>query len=304
METAQTAGRLSAGEGRCQRFATGAAGYLITFFLAAAAGSAQAAPPDLPGPTDSDSWQFAIAPYLWLPNVSGDFRFSGSSSTGGGNLDIGTGPDSYLQNLQFLLMLQAEARKGNWSIFGDAIYLDFNRQDTTLKSVTAGNGARIIVPRDVATDVGSSMTGGMLQLAAGYRALRAPWGNIEPFGGLRYLNLSASAHWTLSATFTQQGATLAQQGSVSQTENLVDAIFGVRGRFNLSSNGRWYVPYYVDVGIGSSSYTLQASAGAAYAAKWGDIHLSYRYLTYEVKGGELIQRLTFKGPMLGAVFRF
>ncbi|WP_427309125.1 hypothetical protein [Cupriavidus sp. H39] len=304
METAQAAGRLSAGEGRCQRFTTGAAGYLIAVFLAAAAGSAQAAPPDLPGPTDSDSWQFAIAPYLWLPNVSGDFRFSGSSSTGGGNLDIGTGPDSYLQNLQFLLMLQAEARKGNWSIFGDAIYLDFNRQDTTLKSVTAGNGARIIVPRDVATDVGSSMTGGMLQLAAGYRALRAPWGNIEPFGGLRYLNLSASAHWTLSATFTQQGATLAQQGSVSQTENLVDAIFGVRGRFNLSGNGKWYVPYYVDVGIGSSSYTLQASAGAAYAAKWGDIQLSYRYLTYEVKGGELIQRLTFKGPMLGVVFRF
>ncbi|WP_157637365.1 hypothetical protein [Cupriavidus sp. UYPR2.512] len=304
MKAVQTAGRLSAAEGRCQRFTTGATKYLIAFFFTAAAGLAQAALPDSPDPSDSNGWQFAIAPYLWLPNVSGDFRFSGSSSTGGGNLDIGTGPDSYLQNLQFLLMLQAEARKGNWSIFGDAIYLDFNRQDTTLKSVTAGNGARIVVPRDVATDVGSNMTGGMLQLAAGYRALRAPWGNLEPFGGLRYLNLSASAHWTLSATFTQQGATLAQQASVSQTENLVDAIIGVRGRFNLSRNGRWYVPYYIDVGSGSSSYTLQVSAGAAYAAKWGDIQLSYRYLSYKVNGGELIQRLTFKGPMLGMMFRF
>ncbi|SOY64378.1 conserved hypothetical protein [Cupriavidus taiwanensis] len=276
----------------------------MVFLFTAAAGLARAALPASPAPPDSDGWHFAIAPYLWLPNVSGDFRFSGSSSTGGGNLDIGMGPDSYLQNLQFLLMLQAEARKGNWSIFGDAIYLDFNRQDTTLKAVTAGNGTRVVVPRDVATDVGSSMTGGMLQLAAGYTALRAPWGNIEPFGGLRYLNLSASAHWTLSTTFTQQGATLARQGSVSQTENLVDAIIGVRGRFNLSRNGRWYVPYYVDVGSGSSSYTLQVSAGAAYAAKWGDIQLTYRYVRYEVNGGELIQRLTFKGPMLGMAFRF
>ncbi|KAF7962871.1 hypothetical protein AWV80_16145 [Cupriavidus sp. UYMU48A] len=274
---------------------------LAALFLAAAAGSAQAATADPPA---SDEWQFAIAPYLWLPNVSGDFRFSGSPSTGGGNLNIGTGPDSYLQNLQFLLMLQAEARKGNWSMFGDAIYLDFNHQDTTLKSVAPGNGASIVVPRDVASDVGSNMTGGMLQLAAGYTALRAAWGNVEPFGGLRYLNLSANVHWTLSATFTQQGATLARQGSISQTENLVDAIIGVRGRFNFGSNGRWYVPYYFDIGTGSSRYTLQASAGAAYAASWGDIQLSYRYLNYELNGGDLIQRLTFKGPMLGVVFRF
>jgi hypothetical protein len=290
----------NAAKGRRQR-ATSRRQRLAALFLAATAGSAHAATPD---PSANDGWQFAIAPYLWLPNVSGDFRFSGSSSTGGGNLDIGTGPDSYLQNLQFLLMLQAEARKGNWSIFGDAIYLDFNHQDTTLKSVTAGNGAGIVVPRDVTTDTGSSMTGAMLQLAAGYTAMRAPWGNVEPFGGLRYLNLSANAHWTLSATFMQQGATLARQGSVSQTENLVDAIIGVRGRFNIGGNGRWYVPYYFDIGTGSSSYTLQASAGAAYAASWGDIQLSYRYLTYELSGGDLIQRLTFKGPMLGVVFRF
>ncbi len=273
---------------------------LLLAGTAVTAAPANAALPD----SDSDRWQFAIAPYLWLPNVSGAFRFSGSSAAGGGNLDIGTGPDSYLSNLQFLLMLQAEASKGNWTIFADAIYLDFSRQDTTLTSVSGGNGGRVLVPRDAATDVGSSLTGGLLQLAAGYHALRANWGNVQPFAGLRYLNLSASAHWTLSATFTQQGETLARQGSVAQTENLIDAIVGVRGRFNLSSDGRWYVPYYIDVGTGSSAYTVQASAGTAYSATWGDIQLSYRYLTYQIKGGELIQRLTFKGPVLGVVFRF
>lgn len=301
MKQTQAAGRPSAPAGpRVKPGGPRRAAALLIAATAAATVSAHAAPPE----GDSDHWQFAVAPYLWLPNVSGAFQFSGSSGTGGGNLDIGTGPDSYLSNLQFLLMLQAEASKGNWTIFADAIYLDFSHQDTTLTSVNGSGGNRVLVPRDVTTDVGSSLSGGLLQLAAGYHALRAPWGNVEPFGGLRYLNLSASAHWSLSSTFTQQGATLATQGSVAQTENLVDAIIGVRGRVNLSSNGRWYVPYYVDVGTGSSTYTVQASAGAAYAAKWGDIQLSYRYLTYQTDGSELIHRLTLKGPMLGAVFRF
>jgi hypothetical protein len=55
----------------------------IAVLLAMAAGPSQAAAPD---PND---WQFAIAPYLWFPNVSGALRFSGSSSTGGGILDVG-----------------------------------------------------------------------------------------------------------------------------------------------------------------------------------------------------------------------
>lgn len=35
--------------------------------------------------------------------------------------------------------------------------------------------------------------------------------------------------------------------------------------------------HYVDVGTGSSTYTVQGSAGAAYSATWGDLQLSYRY---------------------------
>lgn len=268
---------------------------MFAILLALAAGPLRAASPD------PDAWQFAIAPYLWFPNVSGALRFS---PPGGGNIDVGTGPDSYLQNLQFLFMLQAEASKGNWTVFADAIYLDFSQQQTNLKSVSGGNGAPVFVPRDVATESSSGMSGALFQLATAYTAIRAPGWTVEPFGGIRYLNISAHANWTLSATFTDQGATLARQGSVSQTANIVDAIIGVRGRINLGSSGKWYVPYYADIGTGTSAYTLQASAGLSYAAGWGDIQLSYRYLTYEMGGSELVQRLTFKGPMLSAVFHF
>lgn len=271
-------------------------GIAVLFAITTSSGHAEA--------PDANGWRFTIAPYLWLPNVSGALSFSGNSSTEGGRLDLGTGPDSYLQNLQFLLMLQAEATKGDWAIVADAAYLDFSHQQTTLKTIGAASGATIAIPRELATNTGSSLSGGLFGFAAAYTALRAQWGTVEPLGGLRYLNLSASANWALSATFTQQGATLATQGSLSQTANIVDGIIGIRGRIRVGRNNRWYVPYYLDVGTGSSRYTVQASAGAAYAAKWGDVQLNYRYLTYQLGSGDLVQRLTLKGPMLSVAFRF
>lgn len=271
-------------------------GVAILFAIASSSGHAES--------PDANGWRFAIAPYLWLPNVSGALNFSGNSSTGGGRLDLGTGPDSYLQHLQFLLMLQAEASKGDWAIVADAAYLDFSHQQTTLNTVGAASGASIAIPRELATNTGSSLSGGLFGLAGVYTALRAQWGTVEPLAGLRYLNLSANANWALSATFTQQGATLATQGSLSQTANIVDGIIGVRGRIRAGGSDRWYVPYYLDVGTGSSRYTVQASGGAAYAAKWGDVQLVYRYLTYQLGSGELVQRLTLKGPMLSVAFRF
>jgi hypothetical protein len=147
------------------------------------------------------------------------------------------------------------------------------------------------------------MNGALFQLAAGYKGVRVPWGVGRAVRRPPVPDPSAHANWTLSATFTNQGATLARQGSVSQTANIVDGIVGVRGRLNLGGS-RWYLPYYADIGGRTSEYTMQASAGMAYAARWGDIQLSYRYLTYQMGGSELIQRLTFTGPMLSALFRF
>ncbi|WP_208647747.1 hypothetical protein [Cupriavidus lacunae] len=225
--------------------------------------------------------------------MSGDLGFSGSSSTGGGRLDVGMRPDSYLQNLQFLLMLQAEASKGNWTILADAAYLDFGHEQTTVNTVGAGNGATVVIPRDVATEAGSSLSGGLFGLAVAYTALHVPWGTIEPLGGLRYLNLSANPNWTLSATFTGQGATLAREGSLTQTANIVDGIVGVRGRIRLGDSGRWYMPYYFDFGTGSSRYTVQASGGAAYAAKWGD----------PIAGCQLLECLAWNIPSSQSLFR-
>jgi hypothetical protein len=95
----------------------------------------------------------------------------------------------------------------------------------------------------------------------------------------------------------------AQSGSISQREDLWDLIVGLRGRARLGG-GSWYLPYYLDVGGGSSALTAQALLGVGYAFKWGEIVGSYRYVFYDMKDDGLLQDVRFAGPAIGATFRF
>jgi len=49
-----------------------------------------------------------------------------------------------------------------------------------------------------------------------------------------------------------------------------DGILGVTGQVWLG-DGRWYMPYYMDVDTGSSNRTWQALLGLGYAFDWGDV---------------------------------
>jgi len=64
------------------------------------------------------------------------------------------------------------------------------------------------------------------------------------------------------------------------------------------------VPYYLDVGLGSSTHTWQGLMGLAYTYGWGDVLLSYRHLSYGQSSDKFIQNLSLSGPLLGATFRF
>ena len=72
----------------------------------------------------------------------------------------------------------------------------------------------------------------------------------------------------------------------------------------LDSEGRWFVPYYVDVGWGDDSRSWQAYAGVGYRFGWGDVIAAYRHLQYDQSGGALVQDLKLGGPLIGASFRW
>ena len=267
---------------------------LITISLPAYAG--EPAPPD--------KWTFAVRPYLWAPGISGTLKYDIPPSGGGGaTVDLA----SYiLQNLNFALMLSAEARKGDWSVLTDVVYLDVESDDSEVKSVSfAGPGGRVDVSAgaDVGTKV--NLSGFEWELAGAYTVARGGNSSLDVLAGFRYLGIEAETDWQLSGSITGPGAgqSFASSGSVSDRVDLWDAIIGIRGSVGLGDS-RWAIPYYLDVGTGTSAMTWQGAAGIEYRFHWGDLQLMYRHLYYDLKGDKLLQNVSLSGPALGVNFRF
>ena len=248
-----------------------------------------------------DQWKFSITPYLWLPNINGTLKYSVPPDAGG-SPEVEAGPNDYLENLQAVIMISGEARKDRWSVFTDVIYLSFSDEDSTVKSVDF-SGGRLSSSTNVATS--SSLRGTAWTLGAGYAVQTGKAATLDVFGGLRYFSLQASTGWQLTADITGPGGvhTFPRTGGISEGEDLWDGIIGIRGRVPLGRS-YWSIPYYLDVGTGSSSLTWQGILGIDYSFKWGGVILAYRNLYYDQKDDKLVQNLSFSGPALGVTFRF
>jgi hypothetical protein len=111
--------------------------------------------------------------------------------------------------------------------------------------------------------------------------------------------------WNLELDVTAPGGgvVLPAQGSLEEEVDLWDGIIGVRGHVKFG-DGKWSVPYYADVGTGSSDRTWQALAGISYAFNWGELMFMYRHLAFDEGSDGLMQDFSFSGPGLGARFHF
>lgn len=251
----------------------------------------------------TEKWQFEVTPYLWLPNIEGTLSFDiPSGSNASPNVEVG--PVDYLEALDIGGMLALGARKGKWSVFTDLIYLDFSAEKSTVKSVNF-TGTHVSVGAGLDVTTASSLEGFQWTFAGGYNFVQSERATLDLFGGFRYFGVEASIDWALTAAITSPvgGKAFPRSGTLSQSEDLLDAIVGGRGRVNLGKS-KWYLPYYLDIGTGSSDFTWQGLLGVAYAFKWGDIKLAYRHLDYNTDEGKLLEDFRFSGPAFGATFRF
>ena len=272
---------------------------LIT--LATLAALALCGPLGAAAQTPGNQWTFSITPYLWLPNIDGTLKYSVPPGAAG-SPEVEVGPNDYLENLTFVMMISGEARKGRWSAFTDFIYLDFSNEDSSVKSINFG-GTQVSSSANVSTD--SSLKGLLWTLGVGYAVLPGRPVEMDIFGGLRYFGLEVSTDWQLTATVTGPGAgqTFPRTGSISQREDLWDGIIGFRGRIWIGGSN-WSIPYYSDIGTGSSYLTWQGMIGVAYSFKVVSLTLAYRHLYYDQKNDKLIQDMRFSGPALGVGFRW
>ena len=97
-------------------------------------------------------WHFSLTPYVWVPGISGDLKFKippGAS----GSPQVHAGPADVLGFLNFAFMGAVGARKGNWSVFSDFIYLDLSGDKASVKNIR-GPGGNVEIPVNANTELG------------------------------------------------------------------------------------------------------------------------------------------------------
>jgi len=274
-------------------------------------------------------WRFRLTPYVWLPTINAriDYPVSGLPGGGGGGGGIGggggngngdngglldgvieseIGPNKYLTKLNFALMLNAEARRGPWVLMGDFIGI---RASGLVSGVTGFKPNLGILPdaslgATLSVGTETRISTGLATLMGGYQWIATPQWELDLLGGVRTGRLSAEMDWTLNAAVTLPNGTpaLERTGTASGSKTPVDAVVGIKGHYRITE--RWSVPYYFDIGAGTSNLTWQAFGGVSYAFDWGNVVVAYRHLHMENDTRDVFKRFSLSGPMIGASFRF
>ena len=251
---------------------------------------------------EGEQWQWTLTPYLWLPTINSNLRFDLPADDGGA-VDSEIGPSDYLTDLNGVLMLAAELRGDEWAFLGDLIWLDLTADTSTVNTVTGG-GDTIVIPRETNLDTETDLSGVVVNLVASRELIRDEHSRIEGLGGLRYFTLDVDLAWELTTTITGPGFTFASEGLISGDTDMFDAVIGARGRWDFGAGNHWYVPWYVDVGTGSSDLTWQAMAGVGYSFTRAGVLFVWRHLDYERDDDDLLQEISFGGPGIGFTWRF
>jgi hypothetical protein len=240
---------------------------------------------------EAKKWEVRAAVYGYLPDIGGHTRFA---APGGGEIDIQS--DDLVRNTELAGMVAIEAQKGRIGIFADEIYMDVG--DGIANSPTLGNGL-VPLPPGVTADAALDIEASVFTVAANLRVVDTERNTFDAFAGARML----WAEGTLDATLRSPLGPIVSIASTVGDDG-VDAIVGVKGRVSLGETGRWFLPYYVDVGAGDADRTSQAAVGIGRTLRFGEVFGTYRYLDYDFKDESLLSDLDLSGPAIGISYRF
>ena len=268
------------------RSAAQTASYLL------AAGVAGLIPIAAQAQTANEPWKWEAAIYGWFPGLSGSTTFP----TGAGGSSIDVSADQLIDATKFAFMGQIQGRKGRWGIWSDLVYSDMGGSQQGSRDFTVG-GQQVGVDADLSFDAKM-----WIWSLAGFYSLDArPESTVDLLFGTRLLDQEQTLDWTLSSTIAQLPG---RSGSSTISSSYWDAIVGIKGRQSFGEGGRWFLPYYLDVGGGQSKLTWQVNAGVGYRFDWGAVGVTWRYLDYQFKSGEAIDSMSMNGPVLGVAFRW
>jgi hypothetical protein len=240
----------------------------------------------------NDKWQWELGIYGWFPAIGGTTSFPSGAS--GPSIDVSA--SDVLDALKMTFMGQAEVRKGRWGAWTDLVYADLGGTKNGSHDFTV-DGRPVTATAGLTLDVKSTVW----TLAGIYNLSSTPENTTDLLFGARMLNLKETLNWSLASSIPEL-PTRSGEASVDGTN--WDAIVGLKGRYYLGAERKWFLPYYVDVGGGQSKLTWQVNAGVGYTFDWGSVFATWRYLDYNFKSGDALQSMTMNGALIGVAFQF
>ena len=245
---------------------------------------------------EGDPWVFGASINGWFPDIAGRTAFP--SGPGGGDFTVDV--KDIIENLEFTLQGSFDARKGSWGIFTDLIYMDVGTSNQNLRQGTIGGSQ---IPASVTASVHLDMKSLIWSAAGYYRMVDRDGAYFDVLAGLRYADVEQTLSWSLTGNIGQLPLP-GREGSGTVSPDYWDFIVGLRGRGVLGQDGKWFIPYYADIGGGDSDVTVQAFGGIGYAFSWGEVVAAWRYLEYDLPSGGPIREMDFSGPLVGVGFRW
>ena len=224
----------------------------------------------------ADAWQITVTPYFMGAGLNG------TTAVLGQEVVVDVSFSDILENLQFGAMGLVVARKGNWGVGGDALWMAL--------------GANGTAPGPVGVTASADVNQGAFA-----------------FYGLRRLGPAADLMFgarvnTLQANLRVNGPLAVR--SVDGSKTWLDPIVGVQ-LHTPENGGRWHAQMYSEIGgfgVGSTfTWQIFPTVGVD-LGKRASLEFGYRWLDIDYSTGEKLTLFKYdvltQGPVLGFGFRF
>lgn len=220
---------------------------------------------------DNGSWEFNVAPYIWMASASGNISYSDRS------LPVTAEFKDVLKNLKMAAFLRAEAKKGNWFIMGDLFYIKVSK------------GGRIAA---LSVDAQVVIKQTIVEVGGGYNLVNSnDWFYMDGIAGLRYFSINNTIE-------------IGSQKSLDKNTSTIDPFIGVRFR---TFWNKWMSRAYFDAGGFGIGSELSWKANILTGYKFSELfsaHLGFQSYGIDYEKGDFSFNNTIAGPLAAINFHF
>ena len=234
----------------------------------------------LPSAAPADEWSGSATIYGWLPWLD----LEATPDNGSGTTSVSLDPVDVLDALKFAFFAAGDVHYGRIGLLHDFIYTDL------------GSSGRLSGPFSSKVDVDVTML--IATTALGYQVYVEDGKLIEPFAGVRYVNIE-------SDITIKGGGPPGLNKSADVDVDWWDPVIGVRGRAPLTE--KLSAIGFADIGgFGAGSeFTWEVFGGLDYAfSPKFSANAGFRYLSIDYEGSKADIDLEVYGPVIGATLRF